>query len=196
MGYQIKLVECLIGLDFTYMRGLILFSAGSGFLVFMLPGVLIILVFIFCCSIGMSETSRGLGAPAENNMLGPDFFAFYMRELADLVSEEENLLAFFPESLDLVRNIPGVAGEDSLTENRLDGCNFKQSIKPTDSAPLFSDAIGSQLSDFRKERLKSLARRSLLTFTKEVDEVWISLSSFCSLFLFSSSRFALKPDAV
>ncbi|CDP16624.1 unnamed protein product [Coffea canephora] len=144
----------------------------------------------------MSETSRGLGAPAENNMLGPDFFAFYMRELADLVSEEENFLAFFPESLDLVRNTPGVAGENSLTENRLDGYNFKQSSKPTDSAPLFSDAIGSQLSDFRKERLKSLARRSLLTFTKEVDEMLIPILRICrtqSLLRYKESILSL-PD--
>lgn len=109
----------------------------------------------------MSETSRSLGAPAEHNMLGPDYFAFYVRELADLLAG----------NLELVGKIPGVARENSLIENRNDCYNIKQGIKSADSAPLFSDAVGSQLSDFQKERLRSLVRKSLFAFTQEVDQV-------------------------
>ncbi|KAL3526361.1 hypothetical protein ACH5RR_011017 [Cinchona calisaya] len=138
--------------------------------------------------VGMSGTSRDLDASAENSAVGPDYFGFFAREIADLLSQEENFMDSFPESSDLAGKLAGVARENIL---------IKSNSTTTGSAPLFVDAIGSQLSDFKKERLKSLLRQCLFTFNQEVEGVLTPILNICrarSLLRYKESRVSL-PDA-
>lgn len=112
----------------------------------------------------MSEASRSLVASDEDNKLGPNFFSFYIREVADLLLQDADLVSFTTQNSDISRE-----GRDiSLTGRHSNGTQANI-FKSSDS--LFSDGVGSGLSDFRKERLKRLLRQSVLILSQEVDEM-------------------------
>lgn len=122
----------------------------------------------------MSETSQFLSSSpsAKHNALGPDFFGFYTREISVFLSQDEDYL---PENSNF-------EGKDSLTNN---SHKSTEDYKIGGSTPLFSNAIGAHISDFRKERLRSLVCQSLFAFTKEVDEV-CAICNLSLIYLFFS----------
>lgn len=104
-------------------------------------------------------------------MIGPDYFGFYTHEISKFLSQDEDYLPFLPCDIE---------GKGSLIENH---CSNKENRCASD-ASLFNDAIGDQLSDFKKERLTSLVRQSLVVFAQEVDEVCVILNLFTLPFCF------------
>lgn len=80
-------------------------------------------------------------------------------------------MSYLPCDTEGKRNL--IENHCSPTENRI-----------VSDASLFTNAIGAQLSDFKKERLKSLVRQSLIVFAQEVDEVCVILNLFTPPFLF------------
>lgn len=104
-------------------------------------------------------------------MIGPDYFGFYTQEISKLLSQDEDYLSYLPCDTE---------GKGNLIENH---CSPKENRNASD-ASLYTNAIGAQISDFKKERLKSLVRQSLIVFAQEVDEVCVILYLFTSPFLF------------
>lgn len=113
----------------------------------------------------MSEVSRDLGASAEPNKIGPDYFAFYAREVAELLSQDEDFLAFSSETSEVAGMMNGDVGEKDATGSNHSGKDN------TFLGSLFCNGIGARLSDFKKERLKALLRQSVVTLSQEVDEM-------------------------
>ncbi|THG23381.1 hypothetical protein TEA_006473 [Camellia sinensis var. sinensis] len=113
----------------------------------------------------MSEVSRDLGASAEPNKIGPDYFAFYAREVAELLSQDEDFLAFSSETSEVAGMMNGDVGEKDATGSNHSGKDN------TFSGSLFCNGVGARLSDFKKERLKALLRQSVVTLSQEVDEM-------------------------
>lgn len=104
----------------------------------------------------MSETFRELVPSDQPNIIGPDFFSFYAREVADLLHGEE-ILAFFPR--------------DSKSESARKVVENGKGGDQSCAKPLFSDIMADSNSEVKKELLKTLLRESLSTLTKEVDEI-------------------------
>ena len=121
----------------------------------------------------MSEASRDLGASAEPNKVGPDWFAFYTHEVAELLSQDDDFLPFSSETSELVGRTFGVVGDRAISRHNYNG---KDKIV---LGSLFCNPTGSRLSDIKKERLKALLRQSVFALSQEVDEVYFSLSSMC-----------------
>ncbi|KAK3012830.1 hypothetical protein RJ639_010422 [Escallonia herrerae] len=115
----------------------------------------------------MSEASRGLNTSTEQRKVGPDFFGYYAREVAELLSQDEDFLPFASQIPDLAGITHGVVREKDITKHIYDG---KEGSSSSDCVSLFSDAIGAELSEFKKERLKALLRQSVVVLTREVDE--------------------------
>lgn len=107
-------------------------------------------------------------ASEENNILGPDYFGFYTNELKGLLSQDDGLLPYAHQVSSSAGNLHGVGRQKGITKN---SCQTKENNAIIGSASLFSNEIGAMLSESKKERLKSLLRQSVVTLTKEVDEV-------------------------
>lgn len=110
----------------------------------------------------MSDDSKALGASAECNRDGPDYFGYYARQAAELLSQDESFQLLTSPIPELPARGLGEVKGDSL----------------------FSDGIHIGLSDFQRERLKALLRQSVVVLTAEADEVlWVSFSFFPLLIL-------------
>ncbi|KAL6520193.1 hypothetical protein OROMI_032373 [Orobanche minor] len=113
-----------------------------------------------------------------NNRIGPDFFGFYASEVAELLSRDEDLLPSCHSISHSVGNLRDEVGKDKvLTKNSITIEN--KGINAYGS--LFSNGIGALLSEFKRERLKSLLRQSVFTLTKEVDEMIDPVVSICRI---------------
>ncbi|GFZ19075.1 hypothetical protein Acr_27g0008140 [Actinidia rufa] len=113
----------------------------------------------------MSEASRDLGASAEPNNVGPDCFAFYTHEVAELLSQDDDFLPFSSETSELVGRMSGVIGDGAISRHNYNG---KDKIV---LGSLFCNPTGARLSDIKKERLKALLRQSVIALSQEVDEM-------------------------
>ncbi|CAK8577805.1 unnamed protein product [Lathyrus sativus] len=91
--------------------------------------------------------------------VGPDFFGYYSSEVVNLLSRDENVLPVTTQLSELPQNNCG-EGVKNLVNQSYDF-----------SGPLYSNVVGAGLSDFEKDRLKSLLRQSAVTLSSEVDEV-------------------------
>lgn len=80
---------------------------------------------------------------ADQDKFGPDTFYYFKREVIDLLSQEDN--------------VPSPP----------------QNSQKSGASPPFSDCIGPKLSHFKKEKLKTLLRQSVVTLSKEVNEVYL-----------------------
>ncbi|KAK6159214.1 hypothetical protein DH2020_006528 [Rehmannia glutinosa] len=125
----------------------------------------------------MSENSGDPTTSSVNNEVGPGLFSFYTSEVAELMSQDEGLLPFSHMMSHLVGNLHDVAREKSSAKNS----KSKESNGINGSASLFSNGIGALLSEFKKERLKSLLRQSVFALTKEVDEMIDPVLSVCRI---------------
>ncbi|KAL0549461.1 hypothetical protein IC582_013943 [Cucumis melo] len=79
---------------------------------------------------------------ADQDKFGPDTFYYFKREVIDLLSQEDN--------------VPSPP----------------QNSQKSGASPPFSDCIGPKLSHFKKEKLKTLLRQSVVTLSKEVNEMF------------------------
>lgn len=126
----------------------------------------------------MPENSMDLTASGENNIFGPDFFGLYKSEIDELLSQDDSLLPFPRQASQLSGTLNEVGREKGSTKNR------RQTIESnvnTGSASLFSNGIGAQLSESKKERLNSLLRQSVFTLTQEIDEMENPVLSVCRI---------------
>lgn len=97
----------------------------------------------------MSDDSKALGASAECNRDGPDYFGYYACQAAELLSRDESFQLLTSPIPELPARGLGEVKGDSL----------------------FSDGIQIGLSDFQRERLKALLRQSVVVLTAEADEM-------------------------
>lgn len=97
----------------------------------------------------MSDDSKALGASAECNRDGPDYFGYYARQAAELLSQDESFQL-------LTSPIPELPA---------------RGLGEVKGVSLFSDGIHIGLSDFQRERLKALLRQSVVVLTAEADEM-------------------------
>ncbi|KAM5581820.1 hypothetical protein ABKV19_010851 [Rosa sericea] len=108
----------------------------------------------------MSEAAKDLVGSSKRQKLGPDYFGYYTHEVVELLSRNEDVSPFASESSDISRSrCVEVRGED-----RIEHSNGV-------SGSLFSNSLGNELSDFRKERLKLLLRQGVKVLAPEVDEM-------------------------
>lgn len=108
----------------------------------------------------MSEATKDLVGSSEHDKIGPDFFGYYTRLVTELLSQEEDFPPFASQSSDLSQRRSGdVRGKDVIEHSY------------GTSGSLFGNSIGTGLSDFKKERLKSLLRQGVNFLSPEVDEV-------------------------
>jgi hypothetical protein len=106
----------------------------------------------FASKFAMSNAPKSLVASDKCERVGPDFFGYYSSEVVNLLSRDEDDLPVTTQLSKLPQNKCGVGGNNC-------------------SGPLFSNGVGAGLSDFEKDRLKSLLRQSAVTLSSEVDEV-------------------------
>lgn len=113
----------------------------------------------------MSEHSspRGLNDSYEHNKTGPDYFAFYSHEVAELLLLDD-FVALTAENSDPSKTTNDDIRNKGTSKHSYDG-------KGATHRSLFSDAVGAELSDFRKERLKVALRQSVVVLTREVNEM-------------------------
>lgn len=108
----------------------------------------------------MSEASRGMLAGAEHTNVGPDYFGCYIGQVVELLSHDDDFLPFASQTSDLSGKACGEVIGNDTTEPR-----------PNVSGSLFSNSIGTGLSDLKKERLKVLLRQGVIVLSPQVDEV-------------------------
>uniref|UniRef100_A0A0A0L8R5 Uncharacterized protein n=1 Tax=Cucumis sativus TaxID=3659 RepID=A0A0A0L8R5_CUCSA len=84
---------------------------------------------------------RAVQFSADQDKLEPDTFCYFKREVIDLLSQEDN--------------VPSPPHNSQISG----------------ASPPFSDCIGPKLSHFKKEKLKTLLRQSVVTLSKEVNEM-------------------------
>ncbi|XP_020414744.1 uncharacterized protein LOC18782382 isoform X1 [Prunus persica] len=113
-----------------------------------------------CIFVVMSEATKDLVGSSEHDKIGPDFFGYYTRLVTELLSQEEDFPPFASQSSDLSQRRSGdVRGKDVIEHSY------------GTSGSLFGNSIGTGLSDFKKERLKSLLRQGVNFLSPEVDEM-------------------------
>ncbi|KAF7801586.1 Transcription factor GTE1-like protein [Senna tora] len=105
----------------------------------------------------MSNPSRSMGA-SNGHLLGPDYFGYYSCEVANLFSQDDDA---FPIATHTSKFPEGTRGKSK----------GKSTIKHNDSSDsLYGNDGGAELSNFKKERLRSLLRLSVADLSSEVDE--------------------------
>lgn len=115
----------------------------------------------------MSEAPKSLAASRGHGKVGPDYFGYYTCEVKELLSQDEDFLPFTVQTPEMSKRKCGkVRGQDTVDDS---GSGASSS---------FSNSIGAGLSDFKKERLKSLLRQGVFDLTPEVDEVFSAFYSF------------------
>ncbi|KAL2320194.1 hypothetical protein Fmac_029163 [Flemingia macrophylla] len=116
----------------------------------------------FCASpfSAMSNASKSFAVYDKCERVGPDYFGYYYSEIVNLLSQDEDA---FPVS----------AQTPELPESKYEEGRKKNLVNQSDngSVPLFGNGVGAGLSDFKKDRLKSLIRQGVTTLSSEVDEV-------------------------
>lgn len=113
----------------------------------------------------MSEGVGNSGASTEPSKVGPDYFAFYAQEIEKLLSMDEDFLPLSPSQ---ASKSAETRSEDEKDVNGHILLNGKKSSIVSGS---FSQGIGGELSDFKKERLKSLLQQTVVSLSREVDDM-------------------------
>lgn len=110
----------------------------------------------------------------DENKVGPNYFDYFAREVATLLSQRE---CFFP----LVSQTSDSAGGTSVGNSEMDMTQHSYSDKNgnnSEAGPLFCNAFGAEISDFVKERLNALLRKGVVLLSQEVDEVYFRFKLF------------------
>lgn len=123
----------------------------------------------------MSEAQGDMGASAELDLLGPDYFSFYTHEVAELLSHDEDFLPLISGTGEFGGRTYDIVGDKAVTRHK----NYGK--KDIVLGSLFCSPIGARLSDFKKERLKALLRQSVVALSQEVDEMLDPVFAICRL---------------
>ncbi|GAB4847910.1 hypothetical protein Ancab_026970 [Ancistrocladus abbreviatus] len=94
----------------------------------------------------MAEPSHGLGESDQQNRIGPDLFGFYAREVADLLSQNEEFLPFSSKATEAENGLMRVLENGKRTHNS------------SHVNPLFSNSMEGVVPDIKRELLKALLR--------------------------------------
>lgn len=116
-----------------------------------------------CCASpfsAMSNASKSFVASDKYERVGPDYFGYYSSEVVNLLSQDEDVFPVSTQTPELPESKYEEGRKKNLV-NQSDNC----------SGPLYSNAVGACLSDFKKDRLKSLLRQSVIALSSEVDQV-------------------------
>lgn len=124
----------------------------------------------------MSEAANALDSASEQNSIGPDYFGYYTREVAELLSLDGDLLPFSSNNPEFIGKAKGVVKEEDVSKHDYTGNEITTSIG---SGPLFCDAAGAGLSDVKKERLRAILRQSVVVLSREVDEMLDPVINMC-----------------
>ncbi|KAL2965478.1 hypothetical protein AAZX31_16G063300 [Glycine max] len=108
----------------------------------------------------MSNASKSFVASDKYERVGPDYFGYYSSEVVNLLSQDEDVFPVSTQTPELPESKYEEGRKKNLV-NQSDNC----------SGPLYSNAVGACLSDFKKDRLKSLLRQSVIALSSEVDQV-------------------------
>lgn len=130
----------------------------------------------------MSEASKSSASPIDDVKKGPGYFGYYKSEIVELLSQDDGSTPLTSQSLNLSTKKFGEV-KDKDKDERSDGLDSP-----------FGDIMGAGLSDFEKERLKSLLRQGAIDLSGEVDEVdsFDSIYNLDSIFCISN----VKPTHV
>ncbi|KAJ1395698.1 NET domain [Sesbania bispinosa] len=136
------------------------------------PKIIIDGSFIICCAspFSMSNASRSMVASDKCERAGPDYFGYYSSEVVNLLSQDEDVFPVATQTSEIPQNKYGEGRKKNLV-NHSD--NF--------SGSLYSNGVGAGLSDFKKDRLRSLLRQSAFALSSEVDEVVDPVFATCHL---------------
>ncbi|XVE84067.1 hypothetical protein DITRI_Ditri16bG0139300 [Diplodiscus trichospermus] len=126
----------------------------------------------------MSEAPRNSSGAGEQSKAGPDLFSFYAREIADLLSQDENALPT-PDASELSQGKYGMVNGKKAVDCSHNG-----------AGSLFENSIGDGLSDNKLGRLKGLLRLSVNDLSMEVDEMLDPVVSMCQL------RYKLRSNSL
>lgn len=115
----------------------------------------------------MTEASGDKDLSTQQDKTGPDYFGYYTREVAYLLSQAEGYFPCVAETFDLADKNCGIFSETASSKHIYTG---KEGSSSGISA-LFCNALGASISDFKKERLNALLRQSVPLLTQEVKEI-------------------------
>lgn len=115
----------------------------------------------------MTEASGDKDLSAEQDKIGPDYFGYYTREVAYLLSQAEGYFPCASETFDLADKNRGIFSKMDSSKHIYTG---KEGCSSGISA-LFCNALGASISDFKKERLSALLRQCAPLLTQEVKEI-------------------------
>ncbi|XP_043703218.1 uncharacterized protein LOC122653459 isoform X2 [Telopea speciosissima] len=113
---------------------------------------------------------------SEHKDLGPNYFGYHIREMVELLSQDEEFLSPFSSQ----------THESSATCAKVqakiihDECG-RESKTFAASSSLFCDGIGDGLPDFKRERLKASLKESVLSLNQEVDEMVGPVMAMCKI---------------
>ncbi|XP_050380088.1 transcription factor GTE6 [Argentina anserina] len=140
----------------------------------------------------MSQAEKDLVVSSKHRKLGPDYFGYYTNEVVELLSRNEDVSPFASDNSDISQSRRvGIKGKDRIehsngvdvspfasvssdvSRSRHVGVIGKDRTEHSNgvSALLFSDRLGNELSDFKKERLRLLLRQGVKVLAREVDEM-------------------------
>lgn len=100
----------------------------------------------------MPNPSRSFGASDKHQGPGPNYFGYYSHEVVNLLSQDENNL-------------------QSASQTSPQNSSVQDSGKSPVEHRNSSGSLNGDVSDFKKERLRSLLRQSATDLSSEVNEV-------------------------
>ncbi|KAL8110085.1 uncharacterized protein LOC141674492 isoform X3 [Apium graveolens] len=113
------------------------------------------------------EASGDEDLSPEQDKIGPDYFGYYTREVAYLLSLEEGYFPCASQTFELADRNRGIISEIDSSKHIYTGKDESSS----GISALFCNALGASFSDFKKERLNALLRQSVPLLTQEVKEI-------------------------
>lgn len=114
----------------------------------------------------MLEDLVDMNDTTEPSKIGPDYFSFYTQETQKLLSLDEDFFHHFSLSKASEPAEQTSGDEKDIIEHIF--CKGKESNTATRS---FSQGLGGKLSEFKKERLKSLLKQTVVSLSQEVDDM-------------------------
>lgn len=133
------------------------------FIILLISSFFVVNVVDTCCASlfsVMSNVSKSSFASDKYERVGPDYFGYYSSEVVNLLSQDEDVFPVSTQTPELPETKYEEGGKKNLV-NQTDNC----------SGPLYSNAVGAGLSEFKKDRFKSLLRQSVIALSSEVDQV-------------------------
>ncbi|XP_062105578.1 uncharacterized protein LOC133817176 [Humulus lupulus] len=101
--------------------------------------------------------SKDTNVSSEHNRDGPDYFGYYKCRVEKLLSQDEDFQLF--------------TSSKALEFSGKESCQVRGENDYGASCSLFGNGVGNELSDFKRERLRTLLLQGVNVLTPEVDEM-------------------------